>query len=294
MIQYGIPNHYIDVTDLVVKLCDRIYPHLITIPETEEGRTALFGDPIWGSQKHILVNGEVIKTGQPCYIPTSKLPNLAYIGNPHGRLKQIHSSLKFTGDITEEYPEQVMAVSFINPSDRVLELGSNIGRNTVIISSILNDSSNLTTLETDSKNIQTLTKNRDDNGFCFKIINAALSKRALWQKWWVTTPSDTSPGADWFQVKTVDLSEIGKDFNVLVADCEGALYYILQDFPELLNNVVTILVENDYRSMEHLLWVENHFKSKGFVLRYAAPSDEARGYNLPSHRNFFQTWQRCL
>jgi FkbM family methyltransferase len=292
MIKYGIPNHYIDVTELVVKLCDRLYDHLIMIPETEEGRTELFGDPVWGSLKHIVVNEEIIKTGQPRYIPSSLLPPFNFIGNPHKRLNELHSSLKFQGDLNQEYPEQVMSISFINPNDRVLELGSNIGRNTVIISSILNDSANLTTLETDPKNIETLTKNRDDNGFKFKIVNAALSKRKLWQRWWVTTPSDVSPGNDWFQVKTVELSEINNHFNVLVADCEGALYYILQDFPEILNGVETILVENDYRSMEHLVWVENLFKTNGFTLRYASPSDEARGYNLPSHRNFFQCWKR--
>ena len=52
--------------------------------------------------------------------------------------------------MNEEYPEQVMSVLFFEPDDKVLELGSNIGRNTLVISSLLKDSSNLVTLETDS------------------------------------------------------------------------------------------------------------------------------------------------
>ena len=430
MIKYGIPGHYINVTELVVKLCDRS-DRYIEIPKTEDGRSSLFGDPIWGSLKHILMNGIEIPAGQECYIPikilyphtgnfekilkndvdrtstdtnfskilyphtgnfekisendvdrTSTDANFSkilyphtgnfekisendvdrtstdnnfskilyphtgnfeeilkndvdrkptdanfskilyphtgnfeeilkndvdrkptdanfskilypYIGNPHEKLKKLHSTLKFTGGkMTDEYPEQVMAVSFINPDDRVLEIGSNIGRNSLVISSILSDSSNLSTIESDPANIPTLIKNRDDNNFHFKIYNGALSRSNLWQRWWVTKPQEICPGPDWTRVNTFMLSDVNNNPTVLVADCEGALYYIFRDFPEILNTVKTILVENDYRDAQHYLAVETIFKENGFDLYYNDYCHEAKQYNLPLYKNFFQVWKR--
>lgn len=289
MIKYGIPGHYIDVTELVVKLCDRNNEY-IEIPKTEDGRSLLFGDPIWGKLKHIVIKDIEVPAEYECYIPISD--RYPYIGNPHEKLKNLHSTLKFNGGtMTDEYPEQVMAISFIDPDDQVLEIGSNIGRNSLVISSILSDSSNLTTIESDPANIPTLTKNRDDNNFNFKIFNGALSKSKLWQRWWVTKPLETCPGPEWTMVNTLLFSQVDNRPTVLVADCEGALYYILQDFPEILNTVRTIIVENDYRDVEHYLYVENIFRQKGFRLYYNAPSDEAKRYNLPLDRNFFQVWK---
>ena len=41
------------------------------------------------------------------------------------------------------------------------------------------------------------------------------------------------------------------NFNVLVVDCEGALYYILKDEPEFLNGFETIIIENDFLIITH-------------------------------------------
>jgi hypothetical protein len=281
MIKYGVPGHYVDITNQVAKLCHR-NDNFSYIPETEEQRCRLFGDPIWGTLKHILVNDQIIPVGTSYSV---KLPNIKFIGDPHVKLQEIHSNLKFTGNLQDEYPEQIMSLIFIEPNDRVLEIGSNIGRNTCVIASLLKDSSNLTTLETE---------NRNDNNFHFKIINAALSKRPLWQKWWVTMPANESPGNDWHRVETIQYKEIYRGYNVLVADCEGALYYILQDFPELLDTIETIIVENDYRDPLHFEQVVQTFKDKNFTCRYSTFSDEAVLYNLPCHRFFFQVWQRIL
>ena len=60
------------------------------------------------------------------------------------QLSDLHSKLKLNyGNFSEEYPEQEMAVMYIKPDDIVLEIGGNIGRNSCIIGSLLNDSKNL-------------------------------------------------------------------------------------------------------------------------------------------------------
>ena len=67
------------------------------------------------------------------------------------------------GDFKLEYDEQLMSIKFIKPKARVLEIGANIGRNTLVISSLLESSENLITLETDPISADFLTKNSDKN-----------------------------------------------------------------------------------------------------------------------------------
>ena len=64
-------------------------------------------------------------------------------------LFNIHNEIIINHDNTDEYPEQLMSVMFINPNDCVLEIGGNIGRNSCVISKILNDSNNLLVIESD-------------------------------------------------------------------------------------------------------------------------------------------------
>ena len=48
------------------------------------------------------------------------------------------------------------------------------------------------------------------------------------------------------KVETITLDEIHKkynmNFNTLVIDCEGAFYYIIQSFPNILNNINPVLL----------------------------------------------------
>lgn len=52
-ILYGTENHYIDVTERAKEMCT--IGNTIIIPRTDEERGKLFGDPIFGQVKHILI-----------------------------------------------------------------------------------------------------------------------------------------------------------------------------------------------------------------------------------------------
>jgi hypothetical protein len=98
-----------------------------------------------------------------------------------------------------------------------------------MIASVLNDSSNLVTLECDLISYDQLKSNRNLNNFNFHIQNSALSARKLIQNGWTTIPSDELlPG--YSQVNTITLSELKNkyqiEFDTLVLDCEGAFYFI--------------------------------------------------------------------
>ena len=65
----------------------------------------------------------------------------------NAKIAMIHSqyNIKY-GSLSEELPEQKMAVRYLTGTEKVLEIGSNIGRNSLIIAYLVGDQ-NLVTLE---------------------------------------------------------------------------------------------------------------------------------------------------
>ena len=188
------------------------------------------------------------------------------------KLKYIHNNIYFDGNIkTKEYPEQLLSMKYIKPTDIVLELGGNIGRNSIIISCILNNDENLVTVECNPNYLVTLYKNRNANNLNFKVEESAISKFKLIQKNMVTKPSDVlEEGFDWVQTKkwTEIKNKYNMNFNILVCDCEGALYYILRDEPNFLDGIEKIIFENDFLNDEQEKFTFDFIKNKGFNIIY--------------------------
>ena len=183
-----------------------------------------------------------------------------------------------------------MLATFLKGNEKVLEIGSNIGRGSLIIASILNDQHNFLTLECDPESFEKLNHNKLINNFSFYTENSALSKRKLIQKGWDTLCSDELiEGYKW--INTITLEELKSKypipFDTLFLDCEGAFYYILLDTPEILNGVKTIIKENDYHNFEHKLIVNKILKDNGFKIIY----QKAGGWG-GSQNFFFETWIR--
>jgi FkbM family methyltransferase len=214
------------------------------------------------------------------------------MSNTYQKLNLIQSNLKIKhGSFDQEVPEQFMSVLALTGNEKVLELGGNIGRNSLIIASILNNPENLLTLESDTNICSQLRENRDLNCLNFHIENAALSNRKLIQKGWNTIPSNILlDGYNW--INTITFKELKEkykiEFDTLVLDCEGAFYYILVDMPEILDNINLIIVENDYTDPSHKLYVDNILKNNSFTLVYY----ENVGY-VPSYCNpFYEIWKK--
>ena len=188
--------------------------------------------------------------------------------SPEDKLKFIHDNIKFNGNIkTKEYPEQLLSMKYIKPSDVVLEIGSNIGRNSCVISCILNNSENLLTLECNPTYLPTLHENKNNNKLKFKIEESAISKRKLMQKQMITKPSnELEEGFSWIKTITWDdlIKKYNMNFNVLVCDCEGAIYYILKDEPTFIDQFERIIFENDFLDDEQEKFTFNFLNEKGF------------------------------
>ena len=307
---YGVRNAYMDVThssflyNFLFNKKNRTQLHL---PGLDTERTNIFNDHLEGIIKHIVIvdkdntehtfyNGQKIEFNV-CKEDMVRLTEIVLnTTSVDDKLKMIHKNVNFMyGNVTEELPEQVMATTFIKPENVVLELGSNIGRNTVVISFLLNDHDQLVTLETDKNTCKKLKNNKDINELEFNIENSALSTRMLIQKensrdTEVRELSDSVP-TGYNKVNTITFSELkqkyNKVFDTIVADYDGLLYYIFQDFPEILENIDTIIMKNDYHNPDHKKSVDQFLEKNGFTRVYIK-----KGGRGPYYSCFFETFKK--
>jgi hypothetical protein len=219
---YGYGEQKENYKDITLQ-CLQGFMHngILYIPANDDYRATQFGDPVFGKPKNIVIedNG-VTKTftaeQEVYHIPLNIAVHLSLL-SPNEKLAILHNKIILAGGFLEdELPEQTMAVSFIDPGDRVLELGSNIGRNTLIISHLLEKSGNLVTLETTKTSIYYLKTNRAINHQQFHIEHAALSLRRLIQKGWQTyTIDDISPiPSDCFAVNIISYADLVKKYGI--------------------------------------------------------------------------------
>lgn len=297
---YGDSNTTINITDLVINKC--MSNNKIYIPMDDVTRANIFTDPLYGTVKSVFVHNEGtiteihnnvyaiinLDTNEIQQIPRDEIVN---------KLHKIHSSLSFIGgSLEDEYPEQMMAATFLKGKEKVLEIGANIGRNSLIIASILeNDAAQFVTMECDVNTCESLYQNRDINNLHFNIEPCALSKRNLIQnqkeKVWETIVSDVVlPG--YTKVNTITYEQLVNKYNInfdtLVLDCEGAFYYILQDMPEILDNINLIIMENDYTDITHKKYIDTIMVSNGFLCVYT----ETLPLPHCCNSNFFEVWKK--
>jgi FkbM family methyltransferase len=310
-ILYGSKDKNIDITDIC---CKRLMKqNIIKISCGDDDRANIFTDPCFGVLKVIFVINEdnsmlEFDHTNDIYIDTTRneiyvedIPEYIETIYPDysEKLRNIHSQLKIGhGTFEEEYPEQTLTVRYLNGNEKVLEIGSNIGRNSLIINYILQqqNNDNFVTLECDTGIATMLKYNRDLNNFNFHIENSALSKRRLIQKGWNTICSDVLLDG-YKDVNTITLEELNKkyniDFDTLILDCEGAFYYILMDMPEIINNIKLIIMENDYHDINHKKYVDDILVENNFYLEHSEYGCSLAKKIFPqTFENFYEVWKK--
>lgn len=304
-ILYGTELKYIDVTlncvNLFKKGTNRIGNEFF-IPPLDGERCRLFGDPLSGILKHIIIlyenEREILPHGTPKYINFNDIDINSFsrkeIDFNTDVLQQIHKNNSLlSGTFKDELVEQKMTLKFLRSNSKVLEIGGNIGRNSMVIASILDDEKNLVVLESNRQIAKLLKFNRDNNGFKFHILDSALSYRPLIQNGWVSKPSSENKEGE--SVKTLTFEYIEEkyniEFNAIVADCEGALFYILKDNKNIMKNIRTVIIENDFSDLKHKEFVNEIFKEFGLSCIYSEPLLNNE-YNLPCADYFYEVWKR--
>ena len=299
---YGVYEYAIDITDICLsKFTEN---NIISIPIGDVNRAYHFTDPAFHVSKKIIIlqNGDFTDYDQYTQIKINTLTNTLTVTKEtdiNCKLRGIHSKLCLNyGSFNEEFPEQQMAARYLEGHEKVLEIGANIGRNSLIIASLLEDSKNLVSLECDVNIAKQLAENRDANNLGFHIENSALSNRKLIQKGWDTIPSDVLI-EDYNWVDTISLVDLKAKYNIvfdtLVLDCEGAFYYILMDMPEILDNIKLIIMKNDYWNKDKKKYIDNVLVKNRFYVDYSAPLlDIYAGYTGPYVNNFYEVWKRVI
>lgn len=308
-ILYGTQDTYIDVTEICLTHSELIQNNIITIPPDDTLRPKYFSDPLDGVLKSVFIQKtdtkecykyddtvdiiiDISKFESESIIQISTKKNLDFI--------QKHLSLDY-GFFEQKIPEQKMIVNYLSGNEKVLEIGGNIGRTSLVIASILkNNQSNFVSMESIPEVASQLIHNRDLNRFQFHVESAALSKRKLIQRQWnylhqvcmgfPTKVSDVLLDG-YVSVKTITFQDLESKYNIqfdtLIIDCEGAFYYIILDFPELLDNIKLIIMVNDYTSLPKKLYIDDILKINGFQVDYV----ESGGVG-PCYDHFYEVWKK--
>lgn len=318
-ILYGLPQHQLDITNKV--LSHFVRQNIAMIPKGDDDRAYLFSDPLPRVLKVVTVITDdgietIIDHTCQAYIDLSTqkiymddIPSFIQEIYPYDfdeasnasvekKLKEVHKGLKLVhGSMTQEFPEQGMAMRFLTGNMKVLEIGANVGRNSLMIQSILSNP-DFVTLESDAGIASQLQENRDANDMYFHIEASALSKRKLIQRGWDTIVSDVIL-PDYHAVQTITLDELRDKyriaFDTLVLDCEGAFYYILTDMPDILDNINLVIMENDYYEEAHKKFIDDMLTIKGLKRVYVQCGGwECRYFNKfpDTYMNFFEVWQK--
>ena len=299
-IKYGKKNGLVDVTQIVYDLCK--YDDYLYIPKGDCNRADIFGDHLPNILKVIIINNNfVISHEHDIYISLitgeiilDKKPEKLVIMTPDMKLEKIHSTFDFKyGNLKDEYPEQIMSILFLKGNEKILEIGGNVGRNSLVIASILmKTNENLVVLETDNEIANQLIRNRNSNNFTFFVENSALSKRELIQSGWncILKNNNLIPRG-YLPVQIIDYETLCSKYNInfdtLIVDCEGSFYYILQDMPEILKNIKLIIMENDYNDIDHKSYVDFVLTNNDFKRIYF----QSGGWG-PCSNNFYEVWRK--
>ena len=301
---YGTTENNVDVTEFCYN--NFKYENFVIIPANDYVRAIHFTDPAFGILKKIFVTDDANNTTEYDDKVTIKIDVITSQITTNrdsvieSRLVDIQQPLKLKyGSFNDELPEQKMAIRYLTGDEKILELGGNVGRNSLVIASILNKNQNynLVSLESDENIAKQLIENRDLNKLNFHVESSALSKRKLIQKGWDTIESDILLDG-YKNVNTITFNELKAkyqiDFDTLVIDCEGAFYYILKDMPEILDNIKLIIMENDYYDINNKHYINDMLKQRGFYLDYVESGGIIVAYSkFPKcYNNFFEVWKK--
>ena len=210
-------------------------------------------------------------------------------------LNSIHGKInirggKIGGKNNVQIPHQNMLVEYLTGNEKVLEVGGNIGRSALILAHILQEkrNNNLVSVECCKEHLHFLRLNKACHNLYFHIEDSALSKKQLIQHTFTREIRISNVLINGYEyVKTIGFADIQKKykiwFDTLVLDCGNMFYYILQDMPEILDNIKLIIMTNDC-SIDEKTYIDISLLNKKFHLLCV----EENGTN----KNYYEVWKK--
>ena len=161
-----------------------------------------------------------------------------------------------------ERPEQELIAKFLPSQCNVLEIGGESGTTSLIVNSILDEPYKTKHVVVDPADTSIPKMNNVKNIYKtkFNIAHGFIGKdRSEHEKLW-----EGCKNKKMFSLNELETLISGK-FDVLVIDCEGAFYNILNDFPEILDHTKLIIIEHD-GPQEGITEIKNKLNHNNFSL----------------------------
>ena len=191
---------------------------------------------------------------------------------------------------------------FLNGTENVLELGACIGRNSLVIATILNEhGGELVSVEANPEIAKRLKRAKVTSGLQFAIVDRPMSRRRMVVDGWETKCIGTDDKVTdlrplkhgWSEVPTITLEDVKANtgvraFDTLVVDCEGAFHGILLEFPEVMTGVSKVFIENDSQDAREAEAIHARLRVYGLVPVWSQPW--MRGKRFPKRHEFWQCW----
>ncbi len=144
-----------------------------------------------------------------------------------------------------EAHEWHLVAHYVKSHHLVLELGARYGSASIACNKIVDHKRKQVSIEPDSTVWDALEENKKSNDCEFNILKGAISKTKLKINHHEYA-SYTEEGDD---VEIFDLWDIQNKydvkFNAVVADCEGCLNVLVNDYPEFFSQIELIIYEMD-------------------------------------------------
>ena len=146
-IYYGLIYKNIDVTEVCFEKLQK--DNIIFIPKSDYQRDEYFGDPLLNVFKKIFISDYNnvtteydTNTSVVINLTTGKIKGIND-SDCNFRLSQIHEKLQLNhGKFNEELALQRLSMLYLTGNEKILEIGGNIGRISLVIASILREKNN--------------------------------------------------------------------------------------------------------------------------------------------------------
>ena len=281
----------------------------IFIPPDDVFRAHIFGDPAEGILKKIFVETDnkkiILDHNTVATIDIEdKIVKVINDEEININLSAIHSNLKLHyGKFRSKLHEQKLSVKWLSGKEKILQISRGSGINSLVIALIMKnkigDSKNLVVFESCPKSAKRLIQNRELNGFNFGVENFAISKSPLFlqKDWEIIKVEDENEIVrllnyeGYSKVNTTNFQNIKNsyplNFDTLVVDCQGTFYDILKDFPEILEGIILIIMENDYFDFTKKRYVNSVLENKNFFRIEKITA----GWG-PCNNEFYEVWHK--
>ena len=168
---------------------------------------------------------------------------------------------------------------YLSEKNKILEIGGDNLKTAFVLTQY--KTNYLVKLEHDPELAKQMLHIKTSNNIRCHIENSILTQRQLIHKNFYMYQN----------VNIITMKELSKKYDIvfdtLLLNCEDDFYYILQDVPEILNNITLIIMENRYNNISYKNYIDMVLKKNNFYVDYVLCGGPSSGCCFD---NFYEVW----